>query len=281
MSTTSRTPSAEYRHIWLAAAGGGLLTVGTAAIKTADLGLARAGLRARALLYGLNYAVSFLLMQRFGLILATKQPAMTAAPLAAIVRDPGGEDRRGLHHRDVRSDLALAVRGGDRQPAGRLAGAGRVGALWPLALRLAVLARDGGGATLRSPEPVDSLTVVYADLTGVILWLASVAGGWFDNCCAYHRMPLAIAQHPAGRSRAARAARWARRGPRNGSGWGTNVSLGFMLGMTPALGHFLGPPLDVRHVTLNTALLALRRPLARTAGVVQLGWSCEACPGSR
>ena len=30
-----------------------------------------------------------------------------------------------------------------------------------------------------------------------------------------------------------------------------------MLGMTPAIGHFLGLPLDVRHVTLNAGILAL------------------------
>jgi site-specific recombinase len=30
-----------------------------------------------------------------------------------------------------------------------------------------------------------------------------------------------------------------------------------MLGMTPAIGHFLGLPLDVRHVTLNSGILSL------------------------
>jgi site-specific recombinase len=30
-----------------------------------------------------------------------------------------------------------------------------------------------------------------------------------------------------------------------------------MLGMTPAMGHFLGLPLDVRHVTLNSGILSL------------------------
>ena len=44
---------------------------------------------------------------------------------------------------------------------------------------------------------------------------------------------------------------------RNASAWGTNVSLGFLLGMTPSIGHFLGLPLDVRHVTLSTGTLAL------------------------
>ena len=44
---------------------------------------------------------------------------------------------------------------------------------------------------------------------------------------------------------------------RNISGWATNISLGFMLGLTPVVGKFLGLPLDVRHVTLSTGTLAL------------------------
>jgi site-specific recombinase len=86
----------------------------------------------------------------------------------------------------------------------------------------------------------------------------SVAGGWFDNWCVYHRIPDGIAQRPA-------TTAWKRRLhqriadglSRHASGWGTNVSLGFMLGMAPELGRFTGLPLDVRHVTLNTGILSL------------------------
>jgi site-specific recombinase len=100
--------------------------------------------------------------------------------------------------------------------------------------------------------------VFYAALTGVILWLASEVGGWFDNFCAYHRLPLAIAQHPVGVYLGReRLARWGESVAENGSGWATNVSLGFLLGMTPAFGHFFGLPLDVRHVTLNSGILSL------------------------
>jgi site-specific recombinase len=54
-----------------------------------------------------------------------------------------------------------------------------------------------------------------------------------------------------------RLERWGEQLAKNGSGWATNVSLGFMLGMTPAIGHFVGLPLDVRHVTLNAGILSL------------------------
>ena len=112
--------------------------------------------------------------------------------------------------------------------------------------------------TFRVMSPTDSFTIWYAALTGVVLWLASVAGGWFDNWCVYHRIPDGIAQWPA-------ATAWKRRLrdriaaalSRHASGWGTNVSLGFMLGMTPEFGRFTGLPLDVRHVTLNTGMVSL------------------------
>jgi Site-specific recombinase len=69
---------------------------------------------------------------------------------------------------------------------------------------------------------------------------------------------LAAAQHPAGhRLGRDRRARWGEALARNAADWATNVSLGFMLGMTPAIGHLLGAPLDVRHVTLNSGVLSL------------------------
>ncbi|HET9270083.1 MAG TPA: hypothetical protein VFO31_18035, partial [Vicinamibacterales bacterium] len=54
-----------------------------------------------------------------------------------------------------------------------------------------------------------------------------------------------------------RLARWGDKLTENASSWATSVSLGFMLGMTPAIGHFLGLPLDVRHVTLNSGILSV------------------------
>jgi site-specific recombinase len=82
----------EYRHIWLAAGGGGLLTVGTAVVKSIVHGWHLPAMP-EGLLYGLNYAVSFVVLQHLGLILATKQPAMTAARLAGIISETEGGDR--------------------------------------------------------------------------------------------------------------------------------------------------------------------------------------------
>ena len=82
----------EYWGMWKAAAGGGLLTAGTAAIK---LVVTHAGLPlfVEGFLAGLNYAVSFILIQSCHFVLATKQPSMTAATFAGIIRSSRGESR--------------------------------------------------------------------------------------------------------------------------------------------------------------------------------------------
>jgi len=247
----------EYGHIWLAAAGGGLLTVLTAAVKMRVVGK---GLPAfpEGFLAGLNYAVSFLLLQAFGLVLATKQPAMTAATLAAILRE-----RRGNHRLDEIVDFTAAIV--RSQVAAAIAnvlfvafGCAVFDRLWFLSTGRTYLNPHDAQHVFETLSPLTSLTVLYAAETGVLLWLASVAGGWFENWALYRKLPRIVAEHPIGtRIGRGRMLRFSESLARNASGWGTNVALGFLLGMTPALGRFFGLPLDVRHVTLSTGTLAL------------------------
>jgi len=248
---------AEYRHIWLAAAGGGLLTVATAAVKMQLVGVSLAAFQ-EGFLTGLNYAVSFLLLQVFGLMLATKQPAMTGAKLADIVREERGADRRtgiaAFTARICYSQLAAAL--------GNIllvsAGAVLFSLAWRAVFGTPFLDANRVDYVIDSLNPLASGTVLYAAMTGVILWLASLAGGWFENWVAYHRVPQAIAEHPLGEYFGReRLRRWGDALARGAAGWGTNISLGFMLGYVHGAGRFLGIPMDVRHVTLNTGTLAL------------------------
>jgi site-specific recombinase len=248
---------AEYRLIWLAAAGGGLLTVFTAAIKLALHGRGFP-LFVEGVLSGLNYAASFLLLQACGLILATKQPAMTAAALAAIIRRESGGKRldRILDYfsRLVSSQLAAAI----ANVAVVSAGAYLFNWAWRMLTDNDWLTIGEVHYVFDSLSPIASGTVWYAALTGVLLWIASLVGGWFDNWSAYHRLPQAIAEHRLGaRLGRERMAKLGGLVSRNIAGWGTNVSLGLLLGMTPAIGAFFGLPLDVRHVTLNSGILML------------------------
>lgn len=252
----AETP-ADYRHIWVAAAGGGLLTVGTAAMKMAIAGAGLA-LFLEGLASGLNYAVSFLILQALGLILATKQPAMTAAAFAAIIRDRKGNERL-----DVIVDAAAAIC--HSQLAATIAnvvvvasGAYAFDAMWQWITGHSYLSTAEATYVFHALSPVDSGTVFYAALTGCILYLAALVGGWVDNWAVYHRLPQAIAEHRLGqRFGQLRMIRLAGVVSRNMSGWATNISLGLMLGMTPVLGKFFGLPLDVRHVTLNSGILSL------------------------
>ena len=122
-------------------------------------------------------------------------------------------------------------------------------------------------------------TAFFAVVTGVILWMAALAGGWFENLAVYYRFSDAVAQHPMG-SRIGQSAmgKIARVLSRNLGGWSTSIVLGYLLGFTPVLGHFFGIPLDVRHVTLSTGTLALA---AARFGFISLGrtWFYHAVAG--
>ena len=237
---------AEYRHLLLAACGGGLLTVGTASLKILISGAPGSDFL-HGLMYGFNYAVSFMILHHCHLVLATKQPAMTAATLATIMRGHGGDERLDLIvdriARITHSQLAAAAGNVFAVGAGALA----VSNLWQLLSGHAFMEADAAAKLYDQLGPLTSGTVFYAALTGVILWASSLIGGWIDNWSAYHRLPQAFTDRGW--------TRWATLWRTNIAGWGTNISLGFMLGMTPAIGHFLGLPLDVRHVTLSTGML--------------------------
>jgi site-specific recombinase len=248
----------EYRHLWLAAGGGGVLTAFTAAIKMFILALGLAPFLA-GFGYGLNYAASFVLMQTFGLMLATKQPAMTAATLATILRErPGTAGLDGIVDfmaKISHSQIAAAV---SNVIVVSLT-AYLLDACWRLLTGGPILDYPTAEHVYETLSPVNSGTVIFAALTGVILWSSSLAGGWIENWAVYHQLPRALAEHAWGCRMlgAERMRRWANGVSRNIAGWGTNVSLGMMLGMTPAVGVIFGIPLDVRHVTLSSGTLAL------------------------
>jgi site-specific recombinase len=247
----------EYRQMWYGALGGGLLTVGTAAIK---LLVTHRGLPpfVEGFLAGLNYAVSFVLMHIFHLALATKQPSMTGAALAGILRryeDSSQIDELVTYvQRIVRSQLAAAF----GNIIAVAAGAAVFSLLWKLAVGTPFLDVETAEYAVKSMNPIRSGTLFYAILTGVILWLSSLAGGWIENWAVYHKLPRAIAEHRLGSSfKPETLQKFSESFAQNIAPWGGSIVLGFMLGMTPTIGHFFGLPLDVRHVTLSTGTLSL------------------------
>ena len=246
----------EYWQMWGAAIGGGFLTVFTAALKL-HLIAKHWPPFVEAVLIGTNYAVSFLLLQIFGLALATKQPALTGAKLADIIRRNRGDSRRDqiteFGASISRTQLAAAL--GNILAVST--GAVIFNLLWLRHFHTPYVPADQAQKVYLSLRPLASLTAIDAALTGVLLWLAGLIGGWCENFAVYHRIPASIAQHSFGRTIGAgnmrKIADWV---DRNIGPWSTSISLGYLLGFTPEVFPFFGLPLDVRHVTLNTGMFA-------------------------
>ena len=247
----------EYWHMWAAALGGGLLTVVTAAIKLRVMD-ARLPPFVEGFAAGTNYAVSFILLQILGLVLATKQPAATAATFAGIIRESRGVERENklsdFVSRITSTQLAAAI----GNVAAVCVGAIFFERLWLFVFSESYLAHETATHVYETLHPLASGTAFYAAITGVILWMAALAGGWCENFAVYYRLPEAIAQHPLGsKIGQVRLKKFSRVLNRNLGGWSTSIVLGYLLGFTPVIGHFFGLPLDVRHVTLSTGTLAL------------------------
>jgi site-specific recombinase len=268
----------DYWQMWRAGAGGGLLTVFTAAIKM-RLIESHFPLAIEGFLIGTDYAISFVLLQIFGLALATKQPSMTAATLAGIVRE-----NRGVTRWSKISEFAADISRTQLAAAFSNVLAVCIGAvafeqLWERMFRNPYLPEASAQHVYQTLHPFSSGTAVFAAVTGVILWLAALIGGWFENFAVYHRIPEAIAQHPFGLRVGSRAMRrtadWLEN---NLASWSTSIVLGYLLGFAPVIARFFGIPLDVRHVTLSTGTLALAAARFGTASFGH-GWLYAAIAG--
>jgi len=246
----------EYLHMWGAAIGGGLLTVFTAAGKLHIIGREWPPF-IEAVLIGTTYAISFLLLNIFGLALATKQPSMTAATLADIIRRNRGDSRR-----DKIADFGASI--SRTQLAAALgnifavcSGAIVFDQIWRYVYHGPYVPAQQAASVSHSLSPLASATAIDAALTGILLWLAGLIGGWCENFAVFHRIPSSIAQHPLGhRIGDQRMRRLANLLDRNIAAWSTSISLGYLMGFTPVIAEFFGLPLDIRHVTLNTGMFA-------------------------
>jgi len=150
-----------------------------------------------------------------------------------------------------------------------------VAVVFPVVVLLSLAMQWGAGAPMINAEQADyvlhSLTLLgpsllFAAFTGVLLFASSIVAGWVENWFVLHRLDSAIRYNPRITAilGSARADRWAHFMRHNISGLAANVSLGFMLGLVPAVLAFLGPALDVRHVTLSAGQLG--------AACASLGW---------
>ncbi|CAN7200655.1 site-specific recombinase [Variovorax paradoxus] len=271
---------ASYLQMVRKAAGGGALTALTVLLKFGIYSLALSAFWS-GLWSGLMYAASFVAIQLLHLTLATKQPAMTAPAMAARLRDI----KTDAAVADFVDEVANLVRS---QVAAVL---GNVGLVVPAMLALALLVQFALGRPLldaaHAAATLQSLslagpTAVFAALTGVLLFAASIVGGWTENAFVLHRLDSAMRYNPriGAFLGAARARRWATFMRTHISGFASNISLGLMLGLLPAFAGFFGLGLDVRHVTLSAGQIAAAAASTGMAVLQQpaLWWAVAAIP---
>ena len=248
--------ASEYWEMVRHGGGGGALTALTTWFKPLLASIQLAALWG-GVAASLNYVVCFLAIQLCGFTLATKQPATTAPALAARmrrVRDP--EAVAALVDEVVfliRSQFAAIL--------------GNITFIVPTVLILHLLVSFVTGSPILSVEKahytIHSLSILgpslfFAVLTGILLWASSLIGAWANNWFAWHRLGDALASHRHllriwGPTRTARFAHFLQH---HIAGFGSNISLGLMLGLLPVLAKFAGLPLDVRHVTLSSGSTA-------------------------
>lgn len=246
----------EYLAMLRSAAGGGFVIAFMAANKIflATLGLAPL---TEVLAFSLNYALGFVLIHMLHFTVATKQPAMTANAIAAAIEESQtGRDRTlqpltVLVARTLRTQLAAIL--------------GNLGLAVPTAMlfALAIWWHTGdhfvdaakARQLLQEIDPIGSGAVLYAAVAGACLFLAGLIAGYYDNLCAYNRIPDRLRQLVWPRRVIGRA-RWARFASYIENNLGAlagNFFFGFLLGGASGLGMLLGLPLDIRHIAFSSA----------------------------
>ncbi len=250
----------EYAGMLRAAVVGGAVLAATTHLKFVILALGLAAFWS-GFWAGMNYAISFVVVQMVHGTVATKQPAMTAPAMARKLTDEAGAGASDEAVESFVDEVAHLIRS---QAAGIF---GNLMAVVPMVLLAQLAWSTAFGRPLVSHEDAEHVlesitllgpTAFFAAFTGVLLFASSLIAGWAENWFVWHRLDSALAWNPRlrahlGPARALRISAWWRA---NISGLAANVSLGLMLGIEPVLAAFFGLSLEVRHVTLSTGQLA-------------------------
>ncbi|MGE4568422.1 MAG: hypothetical protein AB7C90_04460, partial [Bacteroidales bacterium] len=148
------------------------------------------------LAHSINYSIGFLTIQATGATLATKQPAMTAATVAASMDNQkfGGTNLP-----------ALAVTISQVWRSQTASFIGNLALAFPLSLLIAYLfdlmgfkVAEGEYAQqlLDMQNPTRSLTILYASITGFFLFLSGIISGYVDNRTLSSKIVQRLVNHP-------------------------------------------------------------------------------------
>lgn len=250
----------EFLRMFRTALGGGFI-VAFACVFKAWMGTIDTSLIGHAVLYSLNYAWAFITIYLLHFTLATKQPAMTAATIAATL-DRG----RHLPEDDHYDELALLLARVCRSQL--VAFLGNVLMAFPVCIGLAYgwnalfgpdLFAQKSAKMLHELDPFRSLALLHAAIAGVFLFLSGLISGSVVNRSIHLRIPERIAQHPV--LKLTMSERWRERlagaYARHAGGVISNFWFGVFMGSIGTIGIIFGLPLDIRHITFTAGNLGL------------------------
>src|SRR5690606_39015624 len=205
----------------------------------------------------MNYSLGLMLIHVRHFTVATKQPAMTAAALAATV-----QQRKGSKMAQIAELAALIVNIIRTQFVAILGNvsiaipvAALITLLWDFALHEPLMNHAKAAKTLHDLNPFTSLAIPHAAIAGVCLFLSGLLAGYFDNMAVYRKVGPRLKAHVRlsqlmGQERLYRFADYIER---NLGALAGNFIFGIMLGSMGTIGFILGLPLDIRHIAFASA----------------------------
>ncbi|MDR2121908.1 MAG: site-specific recombinase [Flavobacteriaceae bacterium] len=247
------TTPKEYMQMFYSAMGGGFLVAVLCFIK-AQMGMGTYAPFTQAMLYSFNYAWGFVAIYLMHWVLATKQPAMTAAALAHTLN----QDEKSVS--DYKEFGLLFIRLFRSQ---FIAFIGNVLAVFVTAVLIFYLLSYSTGIELINLHKAEKFRgeVVnldfkifwYASIAGIFLFLSGLVSGLTENYTRYHNIPERLYNHPLLKKfvKEKKRRKWGNWYENKIGGISGNVFLGLCLGSAFLIGNFLGIPFDIRHITFS------------------------------
>lgn len=238
------------------AAGAGLIIAVMATIKTLMGRLVIAPFM-QAMMFSLNYSLGFVAIHLLHFTVATKQPAATAAALAATVQQSKGSKNTQLA--ELSALIVNIIRTQTWAILGNISIAIPVAAVislgWELIFSEQLMNYAKAADQLHDLNPFTSLAIPHAAIAGVCLFLSGLIAGYFDNLAIYQKIAprLKADNRLLERLGYERLNKYADYIESNLGALLGNFCFGIMLGSIGTIGVILGLPLDIRHIAFASA----------------------------
>jgi site-specific recombinase len=250
------TDKQGFWSMYKSAAGAGVIIATMATLKILAARLVMAPMM-QAFIFSMNYSLGFMLIHVLHFTVATKQPAMTAAALAATVQQQKGSKNAQI------AELAALIINIIRTQFIAILGnisiaiptAAVITLLWQYGMDEPLLSYAKATKTLHSLNPFTSLAIPHAAIAGVCLFFSGLIAGYFDNMAVYRKVGPRLKAHAKlkqllGQERLDRFSAYIER---NLGALAGNFLFGIMLGSMGTIGFILGLPLDIRHIAFAAA----------------------------